>query len=379
MMRNVALLGLLAGAPAMIAIPALPCEAAQALRVERLDRAAAVLTEPFTTVAGLRELSDGRVLVSDMTEVRVRLADFATGRSADVGRVGPGPGEFERPNALYPGRADTTYQLDLRGRRLLTISPDGRPTERETRLAMVSGGFRPPRGMDDRGRLYLDLAGILAPGLERGATLGRVGVLRLDPRTGGIDSVAEIRVPPMAPPGGTGVRPNPPYRSEDAWALGGAGRVAVVRHDPYRVEWFEDNRPIATGPVVEWTPVRVGRAEREAWLDRLAASAGAVVTQGNSRSVVRPQRPDADLLDWPDALPPFEGPAWITGTGELWIRRYRPASQPRPLYDVFDSRGRPVRQVELPAGRRIVGTGQRSIYAVRTDDDGLLWLERYDV
>jgi hypothetical protein len=313
-----------------------------------------------------------------MTETRLRLVDFASGESTDLGRVGAGPREFQRPHALFAGAGDTTRMLDLNGRRLLTIGPDGRLTDHESRLGMVSGGFKPPRGMDDQGRIYFDLSGILTAGLERSAALGQAHVLRLDPRTSTIDTVAAIRVPPMSMTGNAQSGPVPPYQPEDAWAVDRAGRVAVVRHDPYRVEWFSPGQPTVAGPAVAFEPVSIGRAEREAWLDRITAGAGIVVTQNGQSRTLRPPRPDADALAWPRAMPPFDGPAWITGQGEVWIRRNRAANVPRPLYDVFDGRGRLVRQVELPAGRQLVGTGKRAVYAVRVDDVGLSWLERYD-
>lgn len=348
---------------------------AQRVAVERLEAASGRIAEPFTTLSGLRELSDGRVLVSDMTEARLRLLDFTSGASRDLGRRGGGPGEYERPNALYAAARDTTLLLDLRGRRLLTILPDGRLSDRETRLRMVSGGFKPPRGMDTRGRVYFDLSGIIAPGLERGARLGRVAVLRVDPGATSPDTVAELSVPPMDLAGGSG--PLPPYRPEDAWAVHRDGSVAIVRHDPYRVEWFGADGRRVTGPPVDWQPVRIGRAERDAWLDRMSADAGIVVTEGGQRRTVRPPRPDAGSLDWPAVLPPFEGPAWISARGDVWVRRNRAVAESRPLYDVFDRAGRLIRQVELPAGRRVVGFGNGVVYAVRSDDFGLLWLERY--
>ena len=46
-------------------------------------------------------------------------------------------------------------------------------------------------------------------------------------------------------------------------------------------------------------------------------------------------------------------------------------------FDVFDARGNRVRTVVLPEGRRLVGFGKRTLYAVYSDDNDLQWLERY--
>jgi hypothetical protein len=45
--------------------------------------------------------------------------------------------------------------------------------------------------------------------------------------------------------------------------------------------------------------------------------------------------------------------------------------------DVFDGAGKLVRRVSLPVTSRVAGVGKSSIYVIRTDDDGLQWLERY--
>jgi hypothetical protein len=88
-------------------------------------------------------------------------------------------------------------------------------------------------------------------------------------------------------------------------------------------------------------------------------------------------RPHASALYGRAVLPGFDGRAWSPPDRHVWVRRNRSADSARPLYDVFDGRGRLVSQVELPAGRRVVGVGASMVYAVRQDDVGLLWLERY--
>lgn len=351
-----------------------PAAGLQNVVVQRLDRGTGTIAEPFTAISGLRELSDGRVLVTDMAEGRLRIVDFRNGGSVDIGRNGRGPGEFERPNALYAAAGDTTRLLDVAGRRLLTVLPDGRMSDQETRLRMISGGFKPPRGMDVSGRLYIDLGGIFTSALAEAARTGRMPLLRSDATGARWDTVTVLSLAPMS---GGGSGPVPPYRPEDAWAVDRSGRVAIVRHDPYRVEWFVEGRRIAGHPV-DWRPVRIGSAEREAYLDRLVAGAsGITITQNGERRTMRPPRPDASSLDWPATMPPFEGPAWIAAD-HVWVRRNRSAREERPLYDGFDASGRLARQIELPAGRVIVGTGERTLYAVRTDEFGLLWLERYE-
>jgi len=193
-------------------------------------------------------------------------------------------------------------------------------------------------------------------------------------------AITALNVPPIRPQVGGGYvsGPVPPYRPSDTWAVDPAGRVAVVRHAPYRVEWFLPGQPRpVVGPTVAVQPVRVGRAEREAYLDRLMGSGGFTVMQGGQGQAVRPPRPNPNDLDWPATLPPFEGPARIGPHGEVWVKRNQPASVERVRYDLFDGQGRLIRQVELPPGRHLAGLGDGTVYVVRQDENGLQWLERY--
>ena len=49
------------------------------------------------------------------------------------------------------------------------------------------------------------------------------------------------------------------------------GRLAVVRANEYRVDWYQPNGgPATRGPVVEYDPIRIDDAEKNAWADRQA-------------------------------------------------------------------------------------------------------------
>jgi hypothetical protein len=92
----------------------------------------------------------------------------------------------------------------------------------------------------------------------------------------------------------------------------------------------------------------------------------------------RPPRPNIDEQDWPEVKPPFVASSPRTSPeGELWIEVSQPASVQTELWDVIDARGRRIRQVVLPEGRRLVGLGEGTVYTVRRDADDLEWLERY--
>src|SRR5687767_13658503 len=57
--------------------------------------------EPFSCISGLRELSDGRIIVSDVREKTVQLIDLKKGTATKIGREGQGPGEWSTPQGLF--------------------------------------------------------------------------------------------------------------------------------------------------------------------------------------------------------------------------------------------------------------------------------------
>lgn len=361
--------------------------AAQDIPTVRLDRAGATFGEPMSAIRGLRELSDGRVVVTDMIETAVRIIDFRSGAFKEIGRQGGGPGEYGMPGELFAGGRDTTLMLDMGNRRFLVITPDGRILDDGIPLRQAGGAIPAfPRGVDAHGNVYFDFAGIMAPGMGDIAAKGQAPLLRWNLATNRMDTVTLVNFPPMRPSrttGGAGqvrvsIGGGPrPYQPRDTWAVSRDGRVAVVRHTPYHVEWYAPDRarPVV-GPTVTYRPVKIGKDEKEAWADRMTQGI-AVMVQNGQRRTMQPPRPDVDEQEWPDVMPPFDGSARITPESEVWIERSRPASAKRALYDVFDAQGRLVRQVELAEGRRLIGFGAGVLYAVRTDEDDLQWIERY--
>jgi len=131
---------------------------------------------------------------------------------------------------------------------------------------------------------------------------------------------------------------------------------------------------------VNYEPVKITRADKEAWADRMAsASMMAISTDGGRGRTVNMPRPNVDEMEWPEVKPPFgQNAVSVTPAGEAWVRRYVTSGDPE-TYDVFDARGRRVRQVVLPEGRRLVGFGRGVLYAVYVDENDLQWLERYGV
>src|SRR6185503_16443341 len=85
---------------------------ASAQQQVRLTKPDATFAEPFTQIASVRELRDGRVLVLDRRDRTVMAVDFRSGKSTAVGREGTGPGEYVQPGRLFELGPDTTAIYD---------------------------------------------------------------------------------------------------------------------------------------------------------------------------------------------------------------------------------------------------------------------------
>lgn len=364
---------------------ALPAQVA----VRELGEPSAAFGEPFSLIAGVRELSDGRLLVSDALDESLYELTPDLSAARKIGRNGQGPEEYRQPDALFALAGDSTLMTDLGNGRLAVVAPDG-SLSRSIPVTQENDGellILLPAGVDRQGRFYFEPRG-------DGTIRDSAAVVRWHPAAGSADTVARIKLRDMAESasgeaGRVEVRAMPvPLSPEDGWAAAPDGRVAVVRVADYRVEWVQPDGRLVRGPPTPWEPVRVRTADKEAWVRDLA-SAGLMMMITNNNGQLRasmrrggaPGRggPDIDRFEWPETKPPFAASAVeVAPDGRLWVGRHVDAAD-RPEYDVFDGSGRRVGIVRLPAGRSLVGFGPVSVYVSRRDELDFQWLERYDL
>jgi hypothetical protein len=109
-----------AGLLACAAAPAL----AQNIPTRTLAKPDAEFSEPFTQIAGIRELKDGRVVTIDPRDKVIQVVDFRSGSATKLGREGAGPGEYGLPLRLLPLPNDTSGVVDMLNNRILLINPN---------------------------------------------------------------------------------------------------------------------------------------------------------------------------------------------------------------------------------------------------------------
>jgi hypothetical protein len=170
----------------------------------------------------------------------------------------------------------------------------------------------------------------------------------------------------------------PAYAGKDDWAPAPDGAIALVRWEPYRVEWRDREGRLVQGSAIEYAKVRVGDAEKKEFLDALRARGGGsmtTTTNGRSQTV---QMPVPEPETWAEFKPPFVvGTAISAPDNTLWVQRSTTAAAKDATWDVFDRSGRIVRQVVMPKRSRVVGFGKAAVYVARVDDDDLMYIGRY--
>jgi hypothetical protein len=408
-------IALTVGAMAVAAAVAAAAPAAGQAAQQLVHRA--TFPESFGLVQAVQELPDGRVLVADPVGGMLVALDLASGSMTTVGREGAGPGEWRQPDAVFALPGDSTLLVDLGNARLSVLDRAGRATASYPMARMPAGGERPaaaggaapgarerpgamlggldiihPRAVDARGRVYFQGRPMAAGPGAAPAPPDSLEVRRWDRGEDPPVRIAGLRPPPTAPAtsGGGGrvqVRALTPLALQDDWAVAPDGRVALVRAEPYRVEWLHPDGTVVGGPAIDYRRLRVRDPEKRRWLEGGESTGlGVLMTMdGGAPSISFRRgggpgttRGEIDDYTWPDVLPPVRpGGARLDPNGRVWVERYGQVGSPTD-YDVFDHRGQRVGQVRLPRDHRVVGFGRSAVFAVRTDDLGLNWLEIFE-
>ena len=352
----------------------------------------ATFPEGLSSVAGLRELSDGRIMVSDRLGQAIMIIDIDAGVADTIGRSGQGPGEYRMPGPLFPWRGDSTIMVDLGNTRFTYVGPDGGFGESLPLMSQEGDMMRfvMPAGTDRLGNIYFQARsfGLQSPGASGPPDSAQIARWNLWDSSS--DTVVALKTPDrkMQSGGGNVMIASIPFSPQDDWAVGWDGMVAVARSADFHVEWIAPNGSVVRGAPVAYDPAKITEADKEEWREARSNPQGAMFIAidggGGARVTTAPSRgarfegPQIDDDDWPEVKPPFPaGAVSVTPEGSMWVRRHVKSGGP-PEYDVFDARGSRIYTIVLPQDARLAGFGAGVVYVTRSDEFDLQWLQRYD-
>ena len=410
------------GAVVAIALGHLPV-APQQVPIRNLGPPSATSDTQAGSIAGLKQLPNGRVLVNDPISRRLVVLDsnlrtFAVtaDSSARSGRAYPA----SRVGALYSYRGDSSLLIDWDSRAFLVIGTDGRVGRvmahvRTDDLINVNYPWAITAGGDPMGRfVYRD-----RPTQRFDSTTSKLGPVRpfsriadtlallradFDHRT--IDTVGLVAIPhteaAVYTTGASGkqegaIRVNPLLIAPDDWAVLSDGTVAIVRAQDYHVDWVSmDGKTVSTARMpVDWR--RLSDADKQARVDSVKAIIDSLATttrpygwttrtrfsiDGPHADTIVPTVRFAPLDEMPDYVPPFRhGTVRADADNHIWILPTASFSaRDGLLYDVVNRQGRLFMRVQLPAGRDIAGFGPGGVvYLVTTMPKTRYVLERTSI
>lgn len=315
------------------------------------------LAEEFSDLVTMRELLDGRLLLSDRKEERLVVADFARNAVRDIARQGSGPREIEMFVAkLLPLGNDITLAAELNRWSVVLVDS-------------VASTLRP----DSPARLAVPLLplgygnGYLLANIGQGwRDSSKLGLVRQT--TGALETIATLYSGPgprstvrtvQSPDGPQLLMGRVPLQVWDQPALFRDGWVAIARVNPYRVDWRSPNGQWTRGAPLPFTRVRMTEREQAAYGERFRWS--------------------RNMTAWPEFMPPFDDAAQVfpAPEGLLVVRRAATADRPETRYDVVDRTGALRGELVLPRNQHILGFGARSVYVVDVDDDGIQRVNRH--
>lgn len=342
---------------------------AQELPLTPLPAAIAAFGDEYTRILGARALPDGRVLVSDV--VALWVVDAAGAVPREIGPRGRGPREYQRAGWLHAAGGDTTWLEDLQDRRrhvvvgatlsdrsehpprhasdfqLLGIAADGSFAELQvSTVASGPDGRRPPPLLQ-----YAESTAVL-----RYSRQGRVDTIA---RLRG-DYLGETTVAKATSSGRMIYQLRSPLEGREQAVLFADGWLAVLRRDPYRVDWLTPAGRQLVGRALPYESVRVDeRQRRRAIANKHFAGDSSLFESG-------------DFPRWPSRLPPFLDDALTRlADGSVLVRRAPDARQAGVVHDVVGRDGSLRSRLLLAATQRVVGSDRRGIFVATRDADGV--------
>lgn len=356
---------------------------AQAGPVIKLKPVVGKIADEFSSIVAVRELADGRVLVTDVTESKLVVADFTTGAATQIGRTGQGPGEYQNPSLLLRLGGDSTLLVERRTQRWHFLAGAVITSSVPADNAVYQAMNRQVIGADGRGHFIRTISWVeQKAGVLPTAAPESSWVVRVRRATARADSIAVIKAPKSVITSETDAKGaitsvsifRPPYAVGDELAMFEDGWIAIARRDAYRIDWLSPDGKLTRGPALPWPRTRITRADIEKYFGGRSSSTAPTPAQ----QAALQKSIDNGLRNAPEFMPPFDvGGAMAMGDGQLLVRHPATAVSPTARYDVVDRSGKLRGTIAMAKGETIAAISRNWAYVVSMDDDGLQYLSRH--
>ncbi len=350
----------------------------------------------FASINAIAEHPDGSIFIVDASRARVivRRYDSEGAFLNNIGRMGEGPGEFQRVQAIKPTPDGNVALWDTQLRRITIMEPDGSFVD----------SFRAESGLNSRQMLLVDGEGNLYvrtgdPDPEDPNADRITSYLKYSPAG---DLLEKITLPRTRGPRPdwvyTGSRSvpsdgiQPVFRREVVSMITTDGLVVSGANDGYSLEIADGDR-VRYRIERAWTRLRMNPEEHAEWVAKQADIAGTPIR--TEVPVDFPQNPKYPPI--PETKPVIMD-LWSGEDGTLWVRRYARAHKrtdlpppdtenPRPritwwqypTYDVYGPEAEFLGTIEMPHGAPIILFHADYIWTAQRDEHGEAVAVRYRI
>ena len=372
---------------------------APTIPIRQLPAASATSTDSLGSVAAVRQLPSGNVLVNDQARRRVVLMDSSM---TVIGVVADSTSSSNnaygaRPGGMIAYRGDSTLFIEPASLSMLVIDPAGKivrtmAAPRANDVQFLIGGSLGNPGFDARGRLVYRT---MEPDVGlRGARLPQPGqpwvapmppdsaaLVRFDLATRTLDTVGFFKIARSnvrwTPNATGGIRTHimiHPLPVVDEWAVMSDGTVAFVRGKDYHVDFIDATGERTSAEKIPYEWQRMTDDDKSRFLDsskvaieklRAAAAAG---NAGAAQSVMETVLGDGGVGGAPPMARAGDGPTPTRGDGPAPPRR-----GDSPPGGVRGGMQMPAVEMvpasELADYKPVFGAG-----SVKADMDGRLWV-----
>jgi hypothetical protein len=417
----------------IIALAAAAPLSAQAPAVRLIRAPDASTRAVFGTIAAVRQLPNGQLLVNDVARRQLALVDqpFTTVSIVADSTSGSPNSYGTRPGGLIAYRGDSSLFVDPAGLSMFVLDPKGAITRvasvpRSQDAAFIGNNLIGTPGVDANGRLiYRSAVARVMPspgGAGRGVAFPEppdsAPLLRIDLATRKLDTLAYYKIPKLkmnitqTERGISATSEINPLPTVDDWAVMSDGAVAMIRGQDYHVEFIDPSGERSSAAKIPFDWQRLTDDDKVAVLDSAKTAIERARATGQTNGggagggalggmVVMMRSDDGgggggapristgapgnlppvalvSASDLPDYRPAFgQGAARADLDGNLWIRTSATrAGAAGFIYDVINRRGELAERVQIPAGRQIVGFGSGGVVYMAARDDHGSWLER---
>jgi len=397
---------------AATAVPAQAPSAQQGIPIVGVTPISAKTTTTLGGPLGVRELSDGRVLVNDAARRQIKIFDAKLATAAIAQDSIPGRSNSYGPLAanIVPYLGDSTLYTEIVSRDVLVLDANGQ-VARAIATPMITGEapfpvpFPMPRAVDHKGRFIADGGTRVRNGVIADSTM----IVRADLESRKVDTVGVVRhqsgrIRNDPPENGKRVVTDiiQPVRTEDAWAVLSDGTVAFVRGQDYHIDWVlpdgsktattklpfdwkrltdADKQKLVDSARVVWDSLMAIRNARvnnmpdamrdspDAPVPARGRSGGGAAAPGQQGSIQRMEF--VPLSQIPDYYPPIRQSSAIPDLdGNVWILTTTSAQSLRGelIYDVVNPKQGLFRRVRMPLGRSVAGFGKGGVVYLQSGD-----------